>query len=256
MATEFVGKGTPLSQQGIDTASTRLGVGAAEIWAVLTVETTGCGFLPDRRPKILFERHVFHRETDGRFDAAAPDLSDRTAGGYGQGGAHQYDRLARAVAFDRRAALCSASWGIGQVMGFNAKSVGLGSVEDMVQEMAASEDAQLRAMLEFVRTNGLHLAMQQHTWRTFARGYNGPDFEKNAYDTKLAQAFTRLSAGGLPDLRVRAAQILLTYHTIDPGPIDGEIGNRTRTALRTFQQQAGLAATGEPDEPTMAALAA
>jgi len=256
MATEFVGKGTPLSQHGIDTATARLEVGAAEIWAVLTVETTGCGFLPDRRPKILFERHIFHRETNGRFDAAAPDLSDPTPGGYGPAGAHQHDRLTRAVALDRNAALRSASWGIGQVMGFNAESVGFPSVKEMVQEMVESEDAQLRGMLEFVRTNGLHRAMQQHGWRTFARGYNGPDFEKNAYDTKLDQAFTRLSAGGLPDLRVRAAQVLLTYRAIDPGPIDGQNGNRTQTALRTFQQQAGLVVTGEPDDPTMAALAA
>jgi N-acetylmuramidase/Putative peptidoglycan binding domain len=256
MATEFVGKGTPLSQQGIDTAAASVGVGAAEIWAVLTVETTGCGFLPDRRPKILFERHIFHRETNGRFDTTAPDLSDRTSGGYGSGGAHQYDRLARAIAHDRHAALRSASWGIGQVMGFNAESVGFPSVEQMVLEMAESEDAQLRGMLEFVRSNGLHRAMQEHDWRTFARRYNGPDFEKNAYDTKLDQAFTRLSTGGLPDLRVRAAQILLTYRAIDPGPIDGQNGNRTRTALRTFQERAGLAATGEPDEPTMTALAA
>lgn len=256
MATEFVGKGTPLSQQGIDTAAASLEVGAAEIWAVLTVETTGCGFLADRRPKILFERHIFHGETKGRFDTVAPDLSDRIAGGYGAAGAHQYDRLTRAVALDRHTALRSASWGIGQVMGFNAESVGFPSVEQMVQEMAESEDAQLRGMAEFVRTNGLHRAIKQHAWRTFARSYNGPDFEKNAYDTKLDQAFTRLSTGGLPDLRVRAAQILLTYRAIDPGLIDGQIGNRTRTALRTFQQQAGLAATGDPDDPTMAALAA
>lgn len=256
MATEFVGKAKPLSQQGVDAGTARLEVGAAEIWAVLTVETTGCGFLPDRRPKILFERHIFHRETNGKFDATAPDISNQTGGGYGAGGAHQYERLARAVALDRRPALRSASWGIGQVMGFNAESVGFASVEQMVQEMAESEDVQLRGMLEFVHGHGLHRAMQEHAWRTFARGYNGSDFEKNEYDTKLDKAFTRLSTDGLPDLRVRAAQIMLTYRGIDPGPVDGQIGNRTRTALRTFQSGAGLPATGEPDDPTMAALAA
>lgn len=256
MATEFAGKGTPLSQTGIDSAAARLEVGATEIWAVLTVETTGCGFLVDRRPKILFERHIFHRETNGRFDAAAPDLSNPTAGGYGAGGANQYDRLARAVALDRHAALCSASWGIGQVMGFNAGSVGFPSVEQMVQEMSDSEDAQVRAMLEYVRVNGLHRPLRQHDWATFARGYNGPQFATNAYDTKLDQAFNRLSTSGLPDLRGRAAQVLLTYHAFDPGQIDGLIGDNTRAALRSFQHRAGLPATGEPDDATMAALAA
>jgi hypothetical protein len=36
--------------------------------AVLTVETLGSGFLPDRRPRILFERHFFPSETKGAFD--------------------------------------------------------------------------------------------------------------------------------------------------------------------------------------------
>src|SRR5204863_9082982 len=33
-----------------------------------SVETSGCGYLPDRRPKILFERHVFSRLTEHRYD--------------------------------------------------------------------------------------------------------------------------------------------------------------------------------------------
>jgi hypothetical protein len=40
------------------------------------VETSGSGFLPDRRPKILFERYVFSEETGHRFDVSEFDLSD------------------------------------------------------------------------------------------------------------------------------------------------------------------------------------
>jgi hypothetical protein len=47
-------------------------VGLAEIWAVFSVETSGCGFLTDRRPKILFERHIFSHLTNGRYDAQNP----------------------------------------------------------------------------------------------------------------------------------------------------------------------------------------
>ncbi|MGG7377547.1 N-acetylmuramidase domain-containing protein, partial [Escherichia coli] len=42
------------------------------MWAVIHVESSGAGYQADRRPKILFERHVFHRLTGGRFDAAHP----------------------------------------------------------------------------------------------------------------------------------------------------------------------------------------
>src|SRR5436305_5353027 len=117
---EFVGTAFPLSQGGVNETLTSSGLGIAELWAVLSVETSGCGFLDDRRPKILFERHVFSRETNGGFDASHPDLSNPTAGGYGAGGAAQYDRLQRAIVLDREAALLSTSWGLGQVMGYNA----------------------------------------------------------------------------------------------------------------------------------------
>jgi N-acetylmuramidase len=73
------------------------------------VETGGCRFLPDRRPVILFERHIFSRETNHTFDASNSDISNPHAGGYSAGGAAQYDRLQRALALDRKAALRSAS---------------------------------------------------------------------------------------------------------------------------------------------------
>ena len=73
--TEFAAKGSALSSGGLDEASQAAGVGAPEIWSVLAAETSGCGFLSDRRPKLLFERHIFHRLTGGRFDAAV-DVAD------------------------------------------------------------------------------------------------------------------------------------------------------------------------------------
>src|SRR5438309_11908810 len=117
---EFVGTAFPLSQSGVNETLTSSGLGIAELWAVLSVETTGCGFLPDRRPKILFERHVFSRETGHRFDVSERDLSNPRPGGYGAAGESQYERLGRAIGLDRNAALRSTSWGIGQVMGDNA----------------------------------------------------------------------------------------------------------------------------------------
>src|SRR5258706_215377 len=102
---EFVGQTRPLSTEGITAATDTLSVAPAEVWTVMAVETKGCGFLPDRRPQILYERHIFHRLTGGRFDDG--DISFSSSGGYGPGGAHQYERLSRAIAFDRNAGLQS-----------------------------------------------------------------------------------------------------------------------------------------------------
>jgi hypothetical protein len=244
MATQFAGKGSPLSPTGLSAVSGQLEVQAAEVWTVLHVETGGCGFLPDRRPDILFERHVFSRETRGRFDGQAPDISNPQPGGYGAGGAHQYDRLLKAIALDRPAALRSASWGVGQVMGFNAQIAGFGDVEAMVAAMAESEDKQLLAMAGEIKHNNLHLALKSHDWRAFARGYNGPNFERNQYDTQLAASFQRYRVL-LPDLNVRATQLYLSYLGFEPGKVDGVPGSRTRSAIEEFQQQQGLPATGD-----------
>jgi hypothetical protein len=137
-----------------------LGVHASEIWTVLAVETSGCGFLPDRRPQILYERHIFHRLTQGRYDDG--DISDPSPGGYGPRGAQQYDRLARAAAKDRLAALQSASWGIVQIMGGNYRSAGFHDVEEMVGAMCQSEDDQLAAMAAFLNNSNLHTSLQAH----------------------------------------------------------------------------------------------
>ena len=151
--------------------------GAAEIWTVLAVETKGFGYLENRRPAILFERHYFHRLTGGAFDAF-PAISSSTPGGY-LGGMREYDRLLQAVSLDRHAALSSASWGIGQIMGSNFAQAGFTSVEEMVDAMVQSEDHQLTAMARFVCSTGLHKALGKHDWAAFARGYNGPSYLKN-----------------------------------------------------------------------------
>jgi hypothetical protein len=86
---EFAGRAARLSAAGIAAACAILGIGEAEMRAVLAVESLGSGFLADGRPKILFERHWFHRLTGGRFSAGGirtPGSRDRTRP---QGGARQ-----------------------------------------------------------------------------------------------------------------------------------------------------------------------
>lgn len=242
---DFAARGTPLSQQGFTDASAGLGVEAPELWAVMSVETSGCGFLPDKRPKILFERHLFSRLTGGQFDAEDPDISDPTAGGYGAGGAHQYDRLAVALQLNRPAALQSASWGLGQILGRNFEAAGFADAETMVQAMVASEDEQLKAMARFITSTGLHHPLAAHDWSGFARRYNGPNFAANNYDGLLGDAFHRYSTGSLPDLQVRQVQVLLMYKGFSPGAIDGLAGRHTTDAISSFERSIGKPETGQ-----------
>jgi hypothetical protein len=238
----FQGNAFALTSDGLAKACSSLGVHAQELWTVLSVETSGCGFLPDRRPQILYERHIFHRLTQGRYDDG--DISDPSPGGYGPRGAAQYDRLARAIAKDRNAALQSASWGIAQIMGENYVAAGFRSVEDMVAALSASEDQQLAAMAAFLLHAGLHTSLQAHDWTSFARGYNGPNYVINRYDMRLSGEFQKYMGSALPDLNARAVQLYLTYLGFHPGPVDGTAGVQTLAAFAEFASRRGLACNG------------
>lgn len=239
MPDNFVGTGLPIDATTFNGVVGGLGIDSATLWTLLAVETKGVGFLADKRPAILFERHIFSRQTQGKFDKTDPDISNPEPGGYGATGAHQYDRLARAITLDRAAALCSASWGIGQIMGFNFAAAGFANVDDMVTAMVADENRQLTAMASFLKSNNLTGPLQQKDWATYAKIYNGQNYAINQYDTKLADTYNKYSTSTQPDLDVRGAQLYLTYLGYAPGPVDGMVGSKTQTALAAFLTKAG-----------------
>lgn len=182
-----------LSERGYFIAASDLGVDVATIKAVAEVESAGDGFTADGRVKILFERHKFHSLTHGQFDSD-PDISNRTAGGYGAAGAHQYARFSKAFALDADAAMKSASWGKFQIMGFNHKAAGFDTVGAFVDAMKVSEDEQLKAFVNVIKSFGLAGELRNHDWAGFARQYNGMGYKKNRYDTKMAAAYRKFSS--------------------------------------------------------------
>lgn len=178
-------------------AARTLGVPLACVRAVNEVESRGSGFLPDGRPVILFERHVLWRRLLERgIDPSPlairyPNVVSRNHGGY-KGGSAEYVRLASAELIDAAAAYESASWGAFQVMGQHWERLGYSSIDDFVARMEASESEQLDAFVRFVAADaGLLAALKARKWTAFAKGYNGPDFARNLYDAKLAQAYLK-----------------------------------------------------------------
>src|ERR1700733_6901152 len=76
------------------------------------------------------------------------------------------------------------------VMGENYGSVGFANVNDMVGAMCASDNQQLAAVVAFIIANGLQSALRSQNWVSYAGGYNGPDYEKNSYDSRQAAAYS------------------------------------------------------------------
>ncbi|TGT72894.1 N-acetylmuramidase family protein [bacterium M00.F.Ca.ET.159.01.1.1] len=193
MDTSFKGVVARLSDIDLPRIGYGIGVGEDEVHAFLDVETAGGGYDDEGRPKILFEPAKFYAHLSGaaRAQAVAAGLAAPKWGDipYGpQSG--QYPTLIRAIAVDETAALMSASWGIGQVLGENFGAAGYDSVQAMVADMVnGGEAAQLQAAVNFIKANHLDDELRNHQWAAFARGYNGPGYAKNAYDTKLAARF-------------------------------------------------------------------
>ncbi len=224
------------------------------LWALIKKETPFlAGFMPDRRPVILYERHVFSRLTRHQYDALHPDISGSRygAGEYGTY-AHQYERLAEAMQLDEAAAMQSASWGMGQTLGEVYAEIGYDAVERMVQDMIASERTQLRAAVKEIRSKGIVGAFKNRDFDAFAAKYNGPAY--GDYATVLQQHYAAYKASGLPDLDVRRAQLYLGYLGYAPGPVDGVRGTKVGLAARAFQAKLGLPPTGDLDAATLARI--
>lgn len=190
-------KPAPVTDADIDRAAAGLGVSAKAIRAVRKVETKKAPFDADGRPTILYERHVFTRNTvpAGRFTAAHPLISGKPygPGGYGKQSA-QYGKLMQACALDPEAALRACSWGAFQVLGENAVPIGYLSTLEMVASLTTGEAAHLESFIRFVRENnlvgklGACRAGDPQSCVPFVRAYNGGDFATFDYHTKLAEA--------------------------------------------------------------------
>ncbi|GAB3021024.1 hypothetical protein GCM10027051_27870 [Niabella terrae] len=184
-----------LTQQDFTDAARQLDCEVAAIRAVAEVESRGDGFLPGGEPKILFERHIFSKRTGGVFDRSHPNVSNPQSGGYGTA-ASQHKRLQEAVPLNRNAALMSASWGKFQIMGFNYSLAGFNSLQEFINAMYSGERAHLFAFVSYIRNSFLDDELREKRWADFARKYNGPDYRKNNYDKKMAQAYSRFKSGG------------------------------------------------------------
>lgn len=179
-----------LSEQDFIDAALALNCEVAAIKAVAEVESRQHGFTADDEPVILFERHVFSKRTGRKYDLTHPGISNKKPGGYGKSD-EQHARLQEAVALDRKAALMSASWGKFQIMGFNFIHAGFNDLQKFINAMYRSEREQLLAFVNYIKDVQLDRELQQKDWTEFARRYNGPDYKKNDYDTKLAKAYAK-----------------------------------------------------------------
>lgn len=181
-----------LTEGDFAVAATELGCEIAAVKAVCEVEAPKGGFREDGTIVTLFEGHIFSKFTKHAYDNSYPDISyaNWTTKFYG-GPKTEALRLAKAIKLNSTAALMSASWGRFQIMGFNHALCGFPTVEEFVENMKYNEGSQLDAFVEYVKHVRLDDELREKRWADFARGYNGPAYLKNSYDTKLMKAYLK-----------------------------------------------------------------
>jgi hypothetical protein len=209
---EFVGG--EVSKEDIKAAATELKCDAGLIYGIAKQESAKSSFIKvDGRtvPSILYERHIFRRYTSPHMKPPSPYEHDNpeicgpayhvTHKGegkekglaidnvtkkvalpqdiYGPGGLHQYERLCKAYALDRAAALEACSWGKFQLMGFNYKAAGYSDVFAFVKGMSSGDAAHIKAFLKFAKSNKTLLSGLQNTnYEQIAEGHNGADWRR------------------------------------------------------------------------------
>lgn len=182
-------------------AADLLGLQSAHLKAIKEIESSGSGFLSTGEPKILFERHVFYKfykEKYGLLKANEqvskyPNIINSKSGDYGKE-SEQHSRLQKAANLDRELALQSASWGLFQIMGYHWKTLNYSSLQEFINCMYKSEYEQLLSLVRFLKSNPyLISSLKKNDFTSFAKGYNGPLYYKNNYDTKLKNAYLKYS---------------------------------------------------------------
>lgn len=195
--------GGALSEEDFGKAAVLLDVEVAALKAVKEVETGKFGaFMAPGKPAMLFEGHIFWSQLSkrgippGKLAKGNEDiLYPKADASRYKGGLGEYDRLERALAINREAALCSASWGMFQIMGFNHAACGVSDVKAFVQQMQQGETRQLVLSLRFIHAQKeMEAALRARNWPSFARYYNGPLYRQNLYDEKLRAAYEKYSA--------------------------------------------------------------
>lgn len=194
---DFVGRGKRIEDVDLPRIGSTIGVGEDVVHAILDVESRGSGFDSLGRPVALFEPHWFYKllPVEERVTAEHEGLAYRNWGErpYPR---DSYPTILRAMAINRDAALKATSWGSSQIMGFNFSLLGYASVKEMVLAFMDDEENHVRGMIDFIRSREIDDELRDLekantrdemivSARAFARVYNGPQYAKNNYHTRI-----------------------------------------------------------------------
>lgn len=170
--------------------------------------------------------------------------------------ASRYTFLERVIAFLRPYGLedlayQSISIGIGQVMGSHFNTLGYNTAQGMFSHAVKDFEGQVDQMLEFIYVNkNLLKAAQDFNFTSFAKGYNGPNYKQNNYDTDLQKYVAQYDEDfkGVPVADPWIARIkalgfdnVMAFQSSIGAKVDGIIGPITREGVVNAEKARAIA---------------
>ncbi len=173
-----------LSVKDYDAAAKDLGCESRVIRALAMQEGKDHGFDSSNRPVILWEPKHFALLSHhaALYRKKYPVLTHLKPKPHVYGlSSQQYVWLSQAYLINPHAALLTPSWGKFQILGSGSHEAGYASVELFVAAMCDSEQTQLAAFVQFIKSKGMQKAMQDKDWKGIAAGYNGKYWYKRMF---------------------------------------------------------------------------
>lgn len=177
-----------LTNTAIGQIADEFGLPYAKAKAVVVVESGSQAFDPITGKIIIqFEPHWFKRKSpyspSGKWSLNKVEKQ-----------AAEWIAFNDAFSKNPKAAMESTSIGLMQVMGFHWKILGFKSVGEMWDYAKESAENQLRLGLRFIQSNDkMFIALKSGNWAKFAYYYNGEQYKKFNYDTRLESAYKQYS---------------------------------------------------------------
>ena len=267
-----------LTPAHVRAAARDLNVEPAALYAVVLVESAGrTGTMIDGElePLIRWEGHYCYRlakkkgqDILNRFMRARLAASKAQAIRNPKGQAGRYSMLDKGRLIDDEVAISSCSWGLGQVMGSHWKWLGYRSAVVFMEIARSGIEGQVDLMARYIAKAGLADELRARDWAGFARGYNGPNYAKFKYDTKMANAYAKASGArtlekndnrvytlrqGVAGEDVAAWQRMLVQYGYKLN-VDGDYGPSSKAVTMAFQKEVGIKADGLAGPATRKAM--
>ena len=183
-----------LTDEDFQLVADELGIEVAAMKAVVRIEAGSKmrGFYAPGVPVVNFDPTMYRQYAKKALDCSG-DKDAQVPEGLTGYALDEWTQLTKARHQNAQGADMGTFWGMFQIGGFNYKLCGCASIGEFVEKMSHSELSQLELFATFIKECGMVGYLKNKDWAKFARAYNGSNYAKKGYHTRMAKAYREFS---------------------------------------------------------------